>query len=187
MIFIGDALSNGQGELSTFVNQQLSEYQIAIFNLMLEQVGDQNHPLQVISNELTKAFALQYAEYTGVSAEYKIQMSAEQKQAMFSKMLQDSFMLQQQANNTMAATATAATTPSQTTTTVQDASQYRVSIFTRAADELYNICTCFCLMVEKFFQPLLPNIDKDEEFQPNKVLKDLHEDIWKVCQRLIFN
>lgn len=42
-------------------------------------------------------------------------------------------------------------------------------------------------MVEKFFQPLLPNIDKDEEFQPNKVLKDLHEDMWKVCQRLIFN
>lgn len=76
MIFIPDGLTLG-GELSTFVNQALTEYQVDIFNLILEQVGYPNHPLYLIANQLTKQFVFHYAEYTGVSAEYKIQMAPE--------------------------------------------------------------------------------------------------------------
>ena len=42
------------GEQSTFINQKLSDYQIAIYNLMQEQINDEAHPLGIIGNEISR-------------------------------------------------------------------------------------------------------------------------------------
>ena len=53
------------------------------------------------------------------------------------------------------------------------------SVCTKAADELYNMLTCYCLLVEQFFKPLMPVMQG--EYEASIVFNSLHEDIMKIC------
>lgn len=62
--------------------------------------------------------------------------------------------------------------------------QVRQSVCTQAADELYNILACYCMLVEQFFKPLMPVMQG--EYETSIVFSNLHEDIMKLCQKLFF-
>ncbi len=86
------------------------------------------------------------------------------------KIVNDSKLINKQFNNTIV----------HKTGVIYEIEQQK-SVGTTAADELYTLLRTFCLMVETFYKPLLP-----EKVEFYDVMSLLHEDTFRLCQSVVF-